>query len=82
MSATSCNPFEKSASTIRRAAEIAVKRNAIKMCAAAVPIGKSRRAYASFGHRGAAGCKGYHIDVTALRAKLGAQDPNAAIVVD
>ena len=82
MSATSCNPFEKTASTMRRAGEIAIKRNAIKACGAAVPINKSRRAYASFGHRGAAGCKGYHIDVAALRARMGVQDPDAAIVVD
>ena len=82
MSAVSTNPFEKIAATSRRVAECAISLNAKRMLAKSVPICKSRRTYASFGNRGAAGCAGYRVDVAALRAKLGMPQGDQVFVVD
>ena len=82
MSATSTNPFEKLAATSRRVSECAISLNAKHAMRKAKPISKSRRTYASFGNRGAAGCAGYRVDVAALRAKLGMPQGDQVFVVD
>jgi|SaaInlV_125m_DNA_1040241.scaffolds.fasta_scaffold07522_4 hypothetical protein len=84
MSAVSTNPFEKIAATSRRVSECAISRNAKHAMCKTQLICKSRRTYASFGHRGAAGCKNYRVDVEALRAKLGnpPEDDQVVVLVD
>ena len=80
MSAVTTNPFEKIAATSRRVSECAISRNAKHAMCKAQPICKSRRTYASFGHRGAAGCKNYRVDVEALRAKLDTKQADHLVV--
>jgi hypothetical protein len=81
MSAVTTNPFEKIAATSRRVSECAISRNAKHAMRKAQPICKSRRTYASFGHRSAAGCRDYRVNVEALRAKLGPQQADQVVVV-
>jgi len=81
MSAVTTNPFEKIAAGNRRVAECAISRNAKHAMCKAQPICKSRRTYASFGHRGAAGCKNYRVNVEALRVKLGNPPESDQVVV-